>query len=721
MFIIKGFSKEAVQILNLAIKQAMEMCHEYVGGEHILLAMTMTSQSRGAALLSAHGLGVVGVTEKISQSYPSGSKKLKLTPDSFDEDAKKLLHSAISFATEHGRYEATPVDIMAALLSEKQAAGAKILTACGMDIDTLYKTLMLGKLSSELNRSKRPTALSKFGIDMVRTALVKGYDPCIGREDELNTVMCILCRRSKNNACLVGPAGVGKTAIAEELATRIAIGRAPEPLKNKRLIAITSAELVAGTKYRGDFEERITAIINEVVSAGDIILFVDELHSLLSAGGAEGAVDASSILKPTLARGELQLLGATTEDEYRRYIEKDSAFERRFAPVKIAEPTTEQALVIVEGASQRYSEFHKVEYKKDALIAAVELSQLYIPSRHLPDKAIDLIDEAASYDRIFVNKGVIERKDILRIIDNKTGISQLNVHSLAKQIKKNFFGQEEGVSKLCRAMRRYVMGFCNENRPAVSFIMIGPDGVGKTHLAKVVANSLFTSSRFLSLDMSQYEYSSSLIGAAAGYIGHEKPGILTEFVRQNPSSLLLLEGIDRAVPEVQQLILSILKEGRLLDNNSYPVNFQNTVIILTVNSSQTLGALGFEGHEKQPTLPSGFSSAVDEIINLKRPDLELMVKIVRSTIEVSLNPLHRNGFICSVSENLVLNIAREVINRREGAALLNGIIKSRLLDPLCEQLPSEDGLYEIDFYEDKLKVIKKKESSQLSKPLMMQS
>ncbi len=721
MFIIKGFSKEAVQIINLAIKQAIDMCHDHVGGEHILLAITMSSQSRGAALLSAHGLGVVGVTEKISQRHPIGSKKLKLTPDSFDEDTKKLLLAAITFAAEQGRVEATPVDIMAALLSDKQACGAKLLSECGMDIDNLYRTLMLGRLSNEVNRTKRPTALSRFGVDMVRTALVKGYDPCIGREDELNTLMCILCRRSKNNACLVGPAGVGKTAIAEELAMRIAIGRAPEPLKSKRLIAITSAELVAGTKYRGDFEERITAIINEVVAAGDIILFVDELHSLLSAGGAEGAVDASSILKPTLARGELQLLGATTEDEYRRYIEKDSAFERRFAPVKIEEPTIEQALVIVEGAAHRYSEFHGVEFKEEALQAAVELSRLYIPSRHLPDKAIDLIDEAASYDRIFAKKGIVEREDIIRIIDKKTGLSQLNNSTLLQEINDKFFGNDEEVLKLCRAMRRYAMGFSHEKRPAASFIIVGPDGVGKTRLANVLAKAMFSDSRFLSLDLSQYTHCSSLIGAAAGYIGHEKAGVLTEFVRQNPSCILLLEGIDRAVPEVQQLILSILKEGRILDNNSLTVSFQSSVMILTVNSSQNINNLGFEGSEKKISLPSGYSSAVDEIITLKRPNLDLMIKIVSADIEESLKMLHKGGIICTVSKNLILEIANDLVARREGASLLKGTIKNRLLDPLCEQLPNGSGFYKIEFINNELKITKEQEPSQLPKPLMMQS
>ncbi len=249
MFVIKGFSKEACHIIDLAIKQATEMCHDHVGGEHILLAMVMTPQSRGAALLSAHGLGIVGITDIFAERFPIGAKKSRLTPDSFDDETKKILLAAVNFATDHARAEATPADIMAALLSDKNSGGAQLLTSCGMDVDALYRVLVLGKLSTDSTRPKKPTAISKFGIDMVKTALVKGYDHCIGREEELESVMCILCRRSKNNACLVGPAGVGKTAIAEELAMRIAIGRVPEPLQNKRLIAITSAELVAGTKY----------------------------------------------------------------------------------------------------------------------------------------------------------------------------------------------------------------------------------------------------------------------------------------------------------------------------------------------------------------------------------------------------------------------------------------------------------------------------------------
>ncbi len=698
MFIFKGFSKDACQLLNTAIKQGGEMGYNFIGSEHILLAIAMTPQSTGAALLALRGLSAVGITEQITKLNRPSARRTRPTPDAFSGCAQRLLGLSIAFAAEHARSEATPFDITATMLTMKESSAVRILTDCGIDVDSMYKELVLGRLSKVAEHGN--SALSRYGTDMIKTALLKGYDPCIGREEELDRLMCVLCRRSKNNACLVGPAGVGKTAVAEELATRIAMGKAPTALRAKRLISITAADLVAGTKYRGDFEERLTAIINEVTKAENVILFIDELHSLLSAGGAEGAVDASNILKPALARGTLQIIGATTEEEYRRYIERDAAFERRFAPIKVEEPTTEQAITILESATANYAKFHEVEFREEAIAAAVELSVLYMPSRRLPDKALDLIDEAASYDRIFLQKGVIERDDILRVLDKKTGFAQLSAmsdHPLEQKIGEHFFGQEQSIKRLCRVMRRYSMGFCNEAKPAASFLLVGGDGVGKTGLAKVLAQVMFSPSRFLTLELSQYTHTSSLIGAPAGYVGHEKSGVLSEFVRQNPTSLLLLEDVDKAVDEVRQLVLSILSKGQIQDNNGAVVDFQNCVIIMTVNSSGHANSLGFVESSARPkikTLPKSFESSVDEVIFFERQDIDVMTKIVRANMQRRLSGLEKKGMSCEVSQELVFDIAREMIANRQGAKLVDAVIKNRLLDPLCEQM-SEVGSYKV--------------------------
>ncbi len=709
MFVFKGFTKESCQLLSTAIKQSGEMGHSSIGTEHILLAIAMTPQCKGAALLAVRGLSAIGITEQITKKGRQCQRKTRLTPEALSERAQRTLGLSIAFANEHGRVEATPFDITATLLSMKDSTAVKILTECKMDADEMYRELILGRLSAASEQGN--TLLNRFGTDMVKASLLKGFDPCVGREEELNRLMCILCRRSKNNACLVGPAGVGKTAVAEELATRIAMGRAPELLRTKRLVSLTAADLVAGTKYRGDFEERLSGIINEVTGAGNVILFIDELHSLLSAGGAEGAVDASNILKPALARGTLQIVGATTEEEYRRYIERDAAFERRFAPIKVEEPSSEQAISIVGSAAENYAKFHGVEFTGEAIRAAVELSTLYIPSRRLPDKALDLIDEAASFDKIFSQKGVVDREDIVSVIDKKTGFAQvanMGECSTEQRIGKRFFGQEKAIKKISRVLRRYSMGFCNEARPAASFIFVGGDGVGKTALAETLCEVMFSRSRFLSLEMSQYTHTSSLIGAPAGYIGHEKSGILTEFVRQNPASLLLLEDIDKATIEVQTLILSILKQGKTQDNNGVVIDFQNCVVIMTVNNSGSAVSLGFVENKTvsitPKTLPDSLVTAVDEVLMLKRQNLEVMSKIVADAVERRLSGLRKKGMVCEVSQELISNIAEWLVSNRQGAKTLDSVIKNRLLDPICEQI-TRVGRYKIILSNDDVKVV----------------
>ena len=547
-------------------------------------------------------------------------------------------------------------------------------------------------------------------------------DPVVGREEEIGRVIHILCRRTKNNPCLIGEPGVGKTAVAEGLAQRIVAGLVPEPLREKRLLTLDLTGMVAGTKYRGDFEERVKNALAEVSRAGDVLLFIDELHNLIGTGAAEGAVDAANILKPVLARGELQLVGATTIDEYRRHIERDAALERRFQTVMVGEPTPAQTRVVLDGLRDKYESHHKVHIGEEAMAAAVDLSVRYIPDRFLPDTAIDLLDEAAARVRLQPRSDTaVTAADVAQVVAEWTGIPAARIsceegvrlQSLEQTLHRRIVGQEEAVSAVARAVRRGRVGLQDPNRPAGSFIFLGPTGVGKTELCKALAETLFGDEKaIIRLDMSEYMEKhavSRLIGSPPGYVGHEEGGQLTEAVRRRPYSLVLFDEIEKAHPDLFNLLLQILEDGQLTDARGRRVDFRNTLIIMTSNvGARRLvgeGRVGFSagiatastaalrseamGELKQLFRPE-FLNRVDEIVLFRPLNAQQAAAIATKLLDGLCKRLQSLGYACSVDDAVAPFLAENGFDPVYGARPLRQAIRSKVEDPLAEKLLAGD-------------------------------
>ncbi len=674
-----GFTEKANDALNEAIKSAQNFGHTYVGSEHLLLGLVKTEDSVAAAILSKKGITAENISELIEDMIGVGNKT-ELSPESFTPRAKKVLEAAILGTKKIGKDKVGTEHLLLGILGESDNYAIRFLNELGIDVSALAReALDASGIAEEFDQASQPNkkedkgsnnkmpTLDKFGLDLTKEAKEGKIDPVIGRTQEIERVIQILCRRTKNNPCLIGEPGVGKTAIAEGLALKIATGEIPEILKNKRLISLDLTGMVAGTKYRGDFEERIKAVIDEAAKCDNVILFIDEVHNLIGAGSAEGATDAANILKPALARGQLQLIGATTISEYRKNIEKDAALERRFQPVNVDEPSEEDAILILKGIKDKYEQHHNVVITDQAVEAAVKLSSRYITDRFLPDKAIDLIDEAGSRLRIRScelpceakelekelkgitadkdaaisdqnfeeaarlrdkereisakikkaqedgkNKsvGTVDEENIAEIVSGWTGVP---VAQLTKQeserllnmegvLHDRIVGQDEAVKAVSKAIRRGRTGLKDPNRPIGSFIFLGPTGVGKTELCKALAEAMFGAEKaMIRLDMSEYMEKhtvSRLVGSPPGYVGFEEGGQLTEKVRRNPYSVILFDEIEKAHPDVFNMLLQILDDGILTDSQGRTVNFKNTVIIMTSNIGARLitekkTALGF--------------------------------------------------------------------------------------------------------------------------------
>ncbi len=646
----------AQKALALAQENAQRMGHNYVGTEHLLLGLIQTGEGSAAQALSNQGVTEQKVNDLIQRIVgrggfmPSGS--FDLTPRT-----KRVLQIGAAVARQMSHNYIGTEHLLLALISEGDTVARRILQECNVDPAEILKTIqsMQNGTNGQGEETSKTKMLDSFGRDLTQLAREGMLDPVIGRDKEIERVIQVLCRRTKNNPVLIGEPGVGKSAIAEELAHRVAVGNIPEILKDKRVVSLDLASMVAGTKYRGEFEERLKGVLKEIKEVGNIILFIDEVHTLIGAGAAEGSIDAANILKPALARGEIQCVSATTIDEYRKHIEKDAALERRFQPVMVGEPTVDESIDILRGLRDRYEAHHSVKISDEAIEAAVHLSDRYISDRFLPDKAIDLVDEAAARVRIraFVappdmkeleqklqsvqkekeeavsnqnferaatmrdeeqslteqieqlrekysirkaeGELVVTEEDIADIVANWTGIpakkmtedeSERLLH-LEEVLHERVIGQDEAVSAVSRAIRRARAGLKDPNRPIGSFLFLGPTGVGKTELSRALAQAMFgDENAMVRLDMSEYMEKhtvSRMIGSPPGYVGYDDGGQLTEKVRRRPYSVVLLDEIEKAHPDVFNILLQILEDGRLTDGKGRTVDFRNTVVIMTSN------------------------------------------------------------------------------------------------------------------------------------------
>ena len=793
MYQFKGFTEKANKALNLAIESAEEMRHNYVGTEHILYGLVKEGSGVAATALNECGVTEDALREKL-ESINGTMSLVELTPDDFTPRTKRVLRAAVIISSKTGYTYVGTEHLLLAILSESDSYAVAFLEELGVSVERLAQAVSKGMQggaddgfggfeneSAPNGSQKGGSALDKFGRDLTQAAKNGEIDPVIGREKEIQRVIQILSRRTKNNPVLIGAPAAGNPAPADGLALEIAKGNVPEILKDKRVVSLDLTGMVAGAKYRGDFEERIKAAIDEVKKSKNTILFIDELHTIVGAGAAEGSADAANILKPSLARGDFQVIGATTLNEYRKYIEKDAALERRFQPVKVGEPTPEQAVQILKGLRDSYEAHHKVKITDEAINAAVALSSRYIADRYLPDKAIDLIDEGASKVRLASltspdnvkeledeiadyekekasaineqdferaarlrdeqkelqtklddakkkwqeqqkgNSGEVTAEDIAKIVSEWTGIPVVQLTkeeserllNMENVLHERVIGQSEAVTAIAKAIRRGRVGLKDPKRPVGSFIFLGPTGVGKTELCKALAEAMFgDENAMLRLDMSEYMEKhtvSKLIGSPPGYVGFEEGGQLTEKVRRKPYSVVLFDEIEKAHPDVFNMLLQILEDGRLTDSQGRTVDFKNTVIIMTSNVGARLitekqSSLGFnsenenaEESEKKDIkeLVTGelrkvfrpeFLNRVDDIIVFNKLNKDEIKQIAVKMLKTLENRLDKMNIKISFTDNAVSEIADKGFDENYGARPLRRAIQNEIEDPLSEQM-----------------------------------
>lgn len=825
---MRRFTQRAQKAILLAQEEARELNHAAVGSEHILLGLIREGEGVGARALANLGVDLKRVKQEIIKTIgqqgvrPEGvPRDLPVTPR-----AKKILNLAFEEAQLQGVNYVGTEHLLLALLREEEGVAAQVLRSMGVRADAVREQVMLllgaegaqgafeqppgdeKSLPGQTAYNKRPKGRSRtplldnFSRDLTQLAKEQKLDPVIGREKEIERVIQVLSRRTKNNPVLIGDPGVGKTAIVEGLAQRIVDNKVPEVLANKRVVALDLSAMVAGTKYRGEFEDRLTKIVNEIRNAGDVIVFIDELHTIVGAGAAEGAIDAANILKPSLARGEFQCIGATTLDEYRKHIEKDAALERRFQPIMVDEPTIEETIQILYGLRDRYEAHHGVKITDEAIEAAAKLSARYITDRFLPDKAIDLIDEACSRVRLanyvvpdelkeleqrlqdltkekqeainaqefekaaelrdqeqrlreevenkrkeWINQrslstGVVGEEEIANIVSSWTGIpvsklaeeESMRIAKLEEILHQRVIGQEEAVSAVAKAVRRARAGLKDPKRPIGSFLFLGPTGVGKTELARALAEAMFGSEdALIRLDMSEYMEKHAvarMIGAPPGYVGYEEGGQLTEKVRRKPYSVILLDEIEKAHPEVFNILLQVLEDGRLTDGKGRTVDFRNCVVIMTSNvgaeSIRRDRSMGFRHdqsdaaeYEKmkerimdrlKTAFRPEFLNRIDEIIVFHSLTEEQLGKIVELLLSQQQKRLQEQGYTLLITDRAKNKIIKEGYDPVYGARPLKRAIQRLIEDNVAEAIvqkkvnPGDTVVVDV---EDEVVVVKK--------------
>ena len=719
------FTEKAEGAIEQARLAAFGLGHSYVGTEHLLLGILRERAGLGARILRDRGLSEHSLKDAISRANGTGEPGVPtqgLTKHAWQAiekaaaDAARLGHSYIG--TEH---------LLLGILRQPDCGGARALAAAGLSVNDIYTDILAvfgtGSFKPRSQPPVQPKAtvkhsetriLDQYSRDLTMLAASGSFDPVIGRDEEIRRSVQILSRRSKNNPVLIGEPGVGKTAVAEGIAAYIAGSDAPDSMAGKRLVALDLPALLAGTKYRGDFEERVKAVLKDVKKAGDVILFIDEMHTMIGAGSAEGAIDAANILKPALGRGEVQIIGATTPEEYRRHIEKDAALERRFQPVKIAEPSRGDSLKMLGAVRQSLEKHHGVKISDAALTAAVDLSARYINDRFLPDKAIDLADEAAAHIRVS-GGGLVTAEDIAAVVSLWTGIPVANLsadetkrlRNMESILHRRVIGQNEAVTAVSRAIRRGRVGLSDPDRPIGSFLFLGPTGVGKTELCRALAEAVFGESEaMIRLDMSEYMEKhavSKLIGSPPGYVGYEDGGQLTERVRRKPWSVVLFDEIEKAHEDVWGILLQIMDDGRLTDSAGRVVSFRNTIIVMTSNVgaksiSEGRPRMGFTpdggdeaqlmrtriNEELRRTFKPEFLNRIDETIvfrRLSRAEIRSIAERMLLTVAERFKAL---GMTLSVPDQVVDFLAERGYDEKYGARPLRRAIRSMIEDKAAE-------------------------------------